>query len=112
MSNLTNPPLQEQRKELVRLRMEMHRQQLRYHSEPIRHPLNGLRQLLSASTPQSRASNTTPLMLAGTAFLALFGKRLGLIGKLARVGLLAYPVLRALQNSAHPPARPGPRRIP
>src|SRR5690606_5077661 len=90
-----------------RLRMEMYRQQLRYHSEPIRHPLNGLRQLLSASSSQSRASNTTPMMLAGTVFLALFGKRLGIIGKrlgiigkLARVGLLAYPVVRAMQKKA------------
>lgn len=107
MSTLTTPPLHEQRKELVRLRMEMHRQQLRYHSEPIRHPLNSLRQVLSASSSQSRASNTTPMMLAGTAFLALFGKRLGIIGKLARVGLLVYPVVRAMQKKAdttHPNA--------
>jgi hypothetical protein len=100
MSPLTTPPLHEKRKERVRLRMEMYRQQLRYHSEPIRHPLNGLRQLLSASSSQSRASNTTPMMLAGTVFLALFGKRLGIIGKLARVGLLAYPVVRAMQKKA------------
>ena len=86
------------RKELVRLRMEMHRQQLLYHSQPLTHPLQQVKGMIA-----SRASggghhfSKRPLMIAATVALALFGKRLGRLGRFARLGLTLYPIVRKLR---------------
>lgn len=90
---VSRPTRLDMRKELVRLRMEMHRQQVHYHSEPLRHPLQQARQLFSSR----RQSNTgkTPLALGGALLLTLFGHRLGRFGRLARFALAVYPLVDA-----------------
>ncbi|MDD0843909.1 hypothetical protein [Pseudomonas sp. Gutcm_11s] len=78
------------RKELVRLRLEMHRQQLRYNVQPLTHPLQQLRHA-------DPAAAKTPLLVAAGVLLTLFGGRLGVFGKLARTALMLYPVVRGVQ---------------
>src|SRR5690606_26057052 len=114
---LSGPTRRSMRKDLIRLRMEMHRQQLRYHAQPLAHPLRQLKEMVSSDGPV-RSSHKTPLALGGTLFLALFGKRLGMVGKLARIGLALYPIVRGLQvaskaikedtqqSDRYPPAAP------
>src|SRR5690606_28556812 len=86
------------RKELIRLRMEMHRQQLLYHSQPLSKPLHHLQSLVAnrgrSSEPRRGKS---PLMIIAMTGLALFGRRLGKVGKLARFGLAMYPIVRRLR---------------
>lgn len=84
------------RKDLVRLRMEMHRQQLLYHAQSLGRPLSQLGSLLSIGR-SARSNRRTPLMIAATTLLALFGKRLGRLGKLARIALVIYPFIKAAQ---------------
>ncbi len=89
-------------KDLVRLRLEMHRQHLRHHAQPLTHPLQHLRQLRSANP----AALEKPILLTAGVFLSLFASRLGTFGKLARGALLLYPLVRAgqkaLANEEHP----------
>ena len=97
-----NPPLSrpteaDQHKELIRLRMEMYRQQVLYNAQPLRHPLDHVRQLMGKGQGRYQETRKAPWMIAATAFLALFGKRLGRVGTLARVGLLVYPLFKAGQ---------------
>lgn len=85
------------RKDLIRLRMEMHRQQLLYHSQPLSQPLHHLQSMIAhRSTPSERGRNRHPLLIAAMTGLALFGRRLGVVGKVARFGLAMYPILRKL----------------
>ena len=87
---LSSAASRDMRKELVRLRMEMHRQQLRYHAQPLTHPLEQLRQMR-----QDESANVkTPLMVGAGVLLTLFGGRLGTFGRLARAGLMLYPLVR------------------
>lgn len=92
------------RKELVRLRLEMHRQQLRYHAQPLIHPLEQLKGLWSR--PGSSLGGKTPLAMGGALVLMLFGRRLGMLGRLARIGLAVYPLVRAWQASQAHVAEP------
>lgn len=86
------------RKDLVRLRMEMHRQQVLYHSQPLAHPLQQVKSMIThRASGGGHHSSKRPLMLAATVVLALFGKRLGKLGKLARLGLTFYPIVRKLR---------------
>lgn len=86
------------RKDLVRLRMEMHRQQLLYHSQPLSHPFQQVRGMISSRGASSLTHvSKRPLMIAATVALALFGKRLGMLGKLARLGITLYPLVRKLR---------------
>lgn len=93
---LSGPTRRAMRKDLIRLRMEMHRQQLRYHAQPLAHPLRQFKELVSPDG-SARSARKTPFALGATLFLALFGKRLGVVGKLARVGLAVYPIVRGIQ---------------
>ncbi|TBW06394.1 hypothetical protein E0E50_21420 [Azotobacter chroococcum subsp. isscasi] len=106
MSPRRRTPL-EMRKELVRLRMEMQRQQLDYHAEPLRHPLRQFGQLFAPS--RARPGKGTPLAVGGALLLSLFGKRLGRFGKLALFALEAYPLVSAglrHYRESHPPKPP------
>ena len=94
---LSRPPAMDQHKELIRLRMEMYRQQVLYNAQPLRHPFDHLRQLMGGGPGRYQDARKAPWVLAATAFLALFGKRLGRVGTLARVGLLIYPMIKAGQ---------------
>jgi hypothetical protein len=97
--HLSGPTRRSMRKDLVRLRMEMHRQQLKYHAQPLAHPLRQIKELVS-SDGATRSSRKTPFALGATLFLALFGKRLGVVGKLARLGLAVYPIVRGVQAAS------------
>jgi hypothetical protein len=87
------------RKDLVRLRMEMNRQQLLYHSQPLAHPFRRIKSMVANRGVSSEHHvRKGPLMVATTLALALFGRRLGKVGKLARLGILLYPVVRKLRH--------------
>lgn len=86
------------RKDLIRLRMEMHRQQILYHRQPLTHPLQRIKHIMSNRGASSGRDTKGPLMLAATAALALFGPRLGKVGKLARLGLTFYPLISKLRQ--------------
>ncbi|GAB6387171.1 hypothetical protein [Stutzerimonas marianensis] len=90
------------RKDLVRLRMEMNRQQILYHSQPLAHPFRRLSGIVGMGSrhdhSDSHHSGKGPLMIAATVALALFGKRLGKLGKLARLGITLYPLARRLRH--------------
>ena len=94
---LSRPASMDQHKELIRLRMEMYRQQVLYNAEPLRHPLDHIRQLMGGAPGRYQDARKAPWVIGATAFLALFGKRLGRVGTLARVGLLIYPMIKAGQ---------------
>ncbi len=83
------------RKDLVRLRMEMHRQQLLYNAQPLSHPLQLVRNMVSRRSASSGSSSgKTPLMIATTIGLSLFGRRLGRFGRLAKLALAIYPLVK------------------
>ncbi|WP_019342717.1 hypothetical protein [Stutzerimonas stutzeri] len=87
------------RKDLVRLRMEMHRQQVLYHSQPLAHPFQRIKGMVASRDSGSEHHNGRgPLIIAATLGLTLFGRRLGKIGKLARVGVMLYPLIRRLRH--------------
>lgn len=82
------------RKDLVRLRMEMHRQQLLYNAQPLSHPMEYAKGLLSSRQQRSAQSGGKgPVMIAASVALALFGRRLGRLGKVARIALTLYPLI-------------------
>ncbi|MCQ4295002.1 hypothetical protein NAU58_05360 [Pseudomonas stutzeri] len=87
------------RKDLVRLRMEMHRQQMLYHAQPISHPLQQVKNFVTSRRSSTESSSGRgPMMMAATVMLALFGRRLGRMGKLARVALTLYPLIKGQQK--------------
>ncbi|ACO78109.1 hypothetical protein AvCA_18970 [Azotobacter vinelandii CA] len=83
----------EMRKELVRLRMEMQRQQLDYHAEPLRHPLRQFGNLFAPD--RARPGRSTPLAVGAALLLTLFGKRLGRLRTMALFALEVYPLVSA-----------------
>ena len=48
------------RKDLVRLRMEMHRQQILYHGQPLAHPVRRIKQIVSSRGPLPVATPKAP----------------------------------------------------
>ena len=87
------------RKELVRLRMEMHRQQMLYHAQPLSHPLQQVKGFVTSRRSSAESSSGKgPVLIAATVVLALFGRRLGKMGKLARLALTLYPLLKSQQK--------------
>lgn len=95
---LTSATSREKRKELVRLRMEMYRQQLIYNAQPLHNPISLIGDLIRPNKDKVASSAKKPLMLGATLFLSLFGKRLGAVGRLARIGLALYPLVNRLQT--------------
>jgi len=88
------------RKDLIRLRMEMNRQQVLYHSQPLVHPFQRVRSMIPGGGETSGHSGPGkgPLLIAATVALALFGRRLGKFGKVARLGITLYPLVRRLRR--------------
>ncbi|MCQ4256550.1 hypothetical protein [Stutzerimonas stutzeri] len=87
------------RKDLVRLRMEMNRQQVLYHSQPLAHPFQRIKGMVTHRNSSSdHNGGKGPLMVAATLGLTLFGRRLGKFGKLARLGMVLYPIIRRLRS--------------
>jgi len=98
---LSSAATREKRKELVRLRMEMYRQQLIYNAQPLQNPISLIGDLVRPNRDKVASSAKKPLMLGATVFLSLFGKRLGAVGRLARIGLALYPIVNRLQKRHH-----------
>ncbi|BBT15658.1 hypothetical protein WP8S17C03_17070 [Metapseudomonas otitidis] len=97
---MTQPPLpssrRELRKALVRLRLEMHRQEIRHEAQVITRPLRrvkGLAQGLQNPLGQGHA----PLWgIAGIAALGFFAARGGSLARWVRLGGTLLPLLGAL----------------
>jgi hypothetical protein len=91
----------ELRKTLLRLRLEMHRQELRHESLLLVQPLHQARQFGRHWRETLHGSNA-PLWLAGGALLlTTLGARRGNWRRWLRLALLAFPLLRR-----RPPGRP------
>lgn len=90
------------RKDLIRLRMEMNRQQILYHSQPLTHPFQRIKGMVgmvgNRSARTDPAPSKGPLMVATTLALAVFGRRLGKVGKLAKLGITLYPLILRLRR--------------
>ncbi len=87
------------RKDLVRLRMEMNRQQLLYHSQPLAHPFQRMKGMIAHRNVESDDhTRKGPLLIATSLALMLFGRRLGKFGKLARLGVMLYPIVNRLRH--------------
>jgi len=88
------------RKDLVRLRMEMNRQQVLYHSQPLAHPFQRVKGMIAGRTESAEHHPTgkAPLLVAATVALGLFGGRMGKLGKIARLGIALYPLVRRFRR--------------
>ena len=104
--SLSSAAKRDMRKELVRLRMEMHRQQLRYNAQPLTHSIEQLRNMRDGQPSNVK----TPLIMAAGVLLTLFSSRLGAFGKVAKAALVLYPLVKGAkaihESSSTPPAQP------
>ncbi len=105
---MTTRTEREIRKALVRQRLEMQRQQVHFHIQPLLHPLGQVKSVLT----KQRSIRQEPLMLAATAVLALFGRRLGRLGTLARIGVTLYPLIRIIRSGTTESTVPDPDKAP
>ncbi|WP_277052153.1 hypothetical protein [Zestomonas thermotolerans] len=98
-----NASRRDMRKAILRLRMEMHRQEIRHESQQLLQPLRrarGFTSNLSGTLGLDRAPAWGIAALAALGFLA--GRRRGLL-RLIRLGTLLYPLLSlALRRSSSP----------
>lgn len=91
----------ELRKTLLRMRLEMHRQELRHETLVMLQPLRQAQQLRNHWRAELHGSNA-PLWVAGGALLlATLGIRKGHWRRWLRIALIALPLLRR-----NPPRRP------
>ncbi|MBM7060930.1 hypothetical protein JQX08_09450 [Pseudomonas sp. UL073] len=103
---------QELRKALIRLRLEMHRQEIRHETRQLLQPLHKARSF-TGSLPRSLGLGSAPAW--GIGALAALGlltrKRRGLV-RLVRIGTLLYPLLMvALRRPGSPPSNEPPAKI-
>jgi hypothetical protein len=101
--NPAKPTRLELRKQLIRLRMEMHRHELRQETRELLLPLRKMRG--SARTWQSSLSSThAPLWgVAGVSLLGFFGAKSRKLSRWLKIGLSLYPVVAvALKNRPKP----------
>jgi hypothetical protein len=52
----------------------------------------------SRRSSSEHSSGKGPMMIAATVVLALFGRKMGKMGKLARVALTLYPLIKGQQK--------------
>ncbi|MDO9623524.1 MAG: hypothetical protein Q7J46_06000 [Pseudomonas sp.] len=82
------------RKAMLRLRLEMHRQELRHETLVMLQPLRQA-QYFSSHWRQELGNSNTPLWVAGGALLlATLGVRRGNWRRWLRIALIAFPLLR------------------
>ncbi|UFH50653.1 hypothetical protein [Pseudomonas sp. KNUC1026] len=96
----------EMRKAIIRLRMEMHRQEIRQHARDVVNPLSRLRGFTS-NVQENLGIKHGPLWGVGlVALLGFFsGKgarsgKLGALGRFAKLAASLAPVLRLLQRAS------------
>jgi hypothetical protein len=99
MSQATKPTRQELRKQLVRLRMEMHRHELRHETQELLQPLRKMRGT-ATSWQSSLSSGHAPLWgMAGVTLLGFFGGKSKKLSRWLKIGLSLYPLVAvALKN--------------
>ncbi len=97
--NPAKPTRQELRKQLVRLRMEMHRHELRHETQQLLHPLRKMRGTAS-SWQSSLSTSRAPLWgMAGISLLGFFGGKSKKLSRWLKIGLGLYPLVAvALKN--------------
>ena len=107
MPDARNLSRAELRKAIVRLRMEMQRQQIRQESELLLQPLKQARNL--GQSVRSSLGSATPLWGAGgaAALALLFGRKRRWI-RLLRVGLALAPIILQMRKKPEPPDPPAP----
>ncbi|SDT41018.1 hypothetical protein NLK61_04720 [Pseudomonas fuscovaginae UPB0736] len=102
-----NPSRKEMRKALIRLRMEMHRQEIRHESQQLLQPLQRMRGL-GSQWQANLGIKHAPLWGIGVVTLLGFlggkgakGSGLGGLSRLVRLGTSLLPLIRlAMQGSA------------
>ncbi|UVE16438.1 hypothetical protein NVV93_12535 [Pseudomonas sp. LS44] len=102
----------EMRKALVRLRLEMHRQEIRHESQLVIQPLHKARGLATNWSKLLGLPRAPLWSMAGIAALGLFSSKGGGIRRLIRVGTLVYPMLMMVlrrQSDAAPTTPPDTR---
>lgn len=99
----TKATRQELRKQLVRLRMEMHRHELRHETQQLLEPLHKMRGS-ARSWQSSLASNHAPLWgMAGVTLLSFFGGKSKRLARWLKIGVSLYPLVAvALKNRSKP----------
>lgn len=85
------------RKEMLKLKLEVQRQELLYNSQPIRRPLATLSQFGRSKLTQPR---TLATLSAAVLLLGAVAPRLGKIGRWLRVGISLYPIYQAFSSTA------------
>lgn len=91
----------ELRKAMLRMRLEMHRQELRHETMVLMQPLRQA-QYFSSHWRTELGKSNAPLWVAGGALLlATFGVRRNNWRRWIRIALIAFPLLRR-----HPPRHP------
>jgi hypothetical protein len=91
------------RKAMLRMRLEMHRQELRHETLVMLQPLRQA-QYFGQHWREELGKSNAPLWIAGAAlFLATLGVRRGHWRRWLRIALVAFPLLRR-----HPPRQPNP----
>ncbi|MFC6671496.1 hypothetical protein [Marinobacterium aestuariivivens] len=88
----------ELRKAMLRLRLEMHRQELRHETLVLLQPMRQAQYLGSHWRDELRNSNAPLWVAAGALLLATCGVRHGNWRRWLRIALIAFPMLRR-----HPP---------
>ncbi|GLK88812.1 hypothetical protein [Pseudomonas turukhanskensis] len=98
----TKPTRQELRKQLVRLRMEMHRHELRHETHQLLQPLRQMRG--SAKTWQGTLSSVhAPAWgMAAVTALGFFGAKTKKLSRWLKIGLSLYPVISVALKSRPP----------
>lgn len=109
MSNADSPQThnrRELRKALIRLRMEMHRQEIRHESTQVMRPLHRMRGMAN-NLPGSLGIKHGPLWGMGAVSLLGFlsgkgarSKRTGKVSRIIKVGASLMPILRFVLQSA------------
>ncbi len=101
LPNTRNP--RELRKALLRLRMEMHRQEIRHESGQLLQPLQRMRGMGSAALHEGLGIKQAPLWGLGAVvalgFLTGKGVRSGNLTRLVRLGSSLLPLLRLYLRS-------------
>lgn len=99
--NRSTQELQDAQKKLVRLRLELHREQLLHNSQSLTHPLRHAQQLLRETSHPQQLTQSSGQWMTGL-LLNLFAKRLGHWGTIARIGLALYPFIQEIRRIPHP----------
>jgi len=82
------------RKAMLRLRLEMHRQELRHETLVLLHPLRQAKHVGDQWRNGLRNSNAPLWVAGGAVLLATLGKRRTKWRRLLRIALIVFPLLR------------------